>query len=1093
MKLKLLILTLLCSVVGWGQTVFTENMYNGTGGASGDAITTHEANDRFNEDGLTYSGTGDMRNAAVSTGYLGASGTWNAFFNNANETFIIDGINAGSFTNLIFSFGIRKNTNVENGSGLIAEYSTTGISGTYTQFTYISNLPIGVGSVGWYLRTSNNVVPNTITTIRFRMPAAGDFRIDDLLLTGTTCTPPTISTVYPTSGPEGTEVTITASAGSLAGATATFGGVAAIPVSSSTTQLIVKVPTGGSSGNIVITDGQPCTTTTLFTVINKDASGCEGSVAPSDLILYEIHDEKTGTGGTITIFNGTAVNINLTNYSLWRATNQNTSSEVVYATLTGNIPAGGLGIIKVNPGDCGPTATNGSVTGGFNENDGIQLRNAVGTIVVDDVDAYVPSAGYYMKRNAGSFIPRTNYVASDWTTVALATGVCAAGLGSTPTITSSGTNPIVSTQPTLALTCSSTNAVITVVGAEGFAGGNALTYQWFAVAPNTTTWTALTNAGVYSGATAATLTISSLAALNGYQYYCQVRENTATCYVATVAVKINIDTTIWNGVSWSNGTPSLSKAVIIDAAYNTGAAFPQGSFDACSIRVNLLTTLTIAANTYVNIQNQLNNGGTVTVQNNGSLVQINNTPASPNTGNITVQRSATGVVSGVDYVYWSAPVASQNLGTLFSGSTFKYSWGATSTNANGGQGNWNAYTGAMNAGNGYIVRDISSANFTGAPHNGIVNVSVNRGTDIFGIGTQGIPRTATDDNWNLLGNPYPSALDAISTGGFLDANPALEGFVKVWRHLQAPTNTIDPFYQNFVSNYYAADYENFNRTGLSSAPGEYKIASGQGFMVLMVPGAAGSATVTFNNGMRNKDFANNQFFRNANTTLNNEKNRMWLDFVSPQETSRILIGYVEGATNEKDRMYDAFTDYKPSQNFYSLIQDEPQAIQGKALPFSNTDLVPLGFKVATAGSFTIAIGTVDGLFANNGQTIYLEDKLLDVVHNLSTNPYTFNASAGIVNNRFVIRYTDRALSTNNFELVANNVAIFSTQNGIKINSLLSEIKSYAVYNMLGQILSTNDNVNTSEHLIKNIQKNSQVLLIKATLKNGQSITKKVVY
>ena len=263
-------------------------------------------------------------------------------------------------------------------------------------------------------------------------------------------------------------------------------------------------------------------------------------------------------------------------------------------------------------------------------------------------------------------------------------------------------------------------------------------------------------------------------------------------------------------------------------------------------------------------------------------------------------------------------------------------------------------------------------------------------------------------------------------------------------------------------------------------------------MTLMVAGSAGSGNVVFNNSMRSKTFGNNQFFRSANI-ISSEKSRIWLDFISPTQTNRILVGYSNEATNDVDRMYDAFTDYKPSQNFYSLIDNNPYLIQGKALPFQETDTVPIGIKVPSNGNYSIAIATVDGLFANNGQTIYLEDKLLDVVHNLSANPYTFNASAGIVNNRFVIRYTDRALNTNNFELVANNVAIFSTQNGIKINSLLSEIKSYTVYNMLGQILSTNDNVNTSEHLIKNIQKNSQVLLVKATLKNGEIVTKKVIF
>jgi hypothetical protein len=139
--------------VGWGQvTIFSENMFNGLGGATGDAIATHETNNRFNEDGLTYSGSGDMRTTLPSTGYVGASGTWNAYLNASGETFVIDGINASLYSSLIFSYGVRKNTNGENGSGLVAEYSTTGISGAYTAFTYPSNLPTGAASVGWHFK-----------------------------------------------------------------------------------------------------------------------------------------------------------------------------------------------------------------------------------------------------------------------------------------------------------------------------------------------------------------------------------------------------------------------------------------------------------------------------------------------------------------------------------------------------------------------------------------------------------------------------------------------------------------------------------------------------------------------------------------------------------------------------------------------------------------------------------------------------------------------------------------------------------------------------------------------------------------------------
>ena len=219
--------------------------------------------------------------------------------------------------------------------------------------------------------------------------------------------------VTPTSGPVGTEVTITASSGNLTGASVTFGGTSATIVSNNGTQMVVIVPSGATSGNIKITDSQPCDATAAFTLISKDNTSCEGSFL-SDLIIYDIHDEKTGSGGFITLYNGTASTIDLTNYSIYRTTTHDNGAEIDYANLTGTLAPGALGILKVSVGSCGPASTNGTIDGGFNEDDGIQLRNAAGTVVVDDVDTYPVGPGYYMVRNTGALSARVSYVAADW-------------------------------------------------------------------------------------------------------------------------------------------------------------------------------------------------------------------------------------------------------------------------------------------------------------------------------------------------------------------------------------------------------------------------------------------------------------------------------------------------------------------------------------------------------------------------------------------------------------------------------------------------------------------------------------------------------
>jgi hypothetical protein len=389
-----------------------------------------------------------------------------------------------------------------------------------------------------------------------------------------------------------------------------------------------------------------------------------------------------------------------------------------------------------------------------------------------------------------------------------------------------------------------------------------------------------------------------------------------------------------------------------------------------------------------------------------------------------------------------------------------------------------------------------TANFTGVPNNGVFSPIIYRGTDSSGPGLQGMPRVATDDNWNLIGNPYPSAI-GVNEFLTLPANSNIQGFVKIWTHGQLPTNATSPFYQSYVSNYYPNDYSTVNLLAATSGPGDYKIGAGQGFMVLMNPGLAGSSTVTFNNAMRNRTFVNNQFFKSANAShvaQGIEKHRIWLDLVTPTgSVNRTVVGYATGATQEEDRLFDAFTDNKANQNFYSLIENKPMVIQGRALPFDINDKVSMGVQLPTNGTYTIAIATVDGLFTAKSQKIYIEDKLLGTITDITEIPYQFTATQGIINDRFVLRYTNQALSNADYTVLENNVTVFASSNEIKINSSLENIKDYTVYNVLGQTLAERNNVNTNQSVVSSIQKNNQALFVKITLTNGQIVVKKIVF
>lgn len=618
--------------------------------------------------------------------------------------------------------------------------------------------------------------------------------------------------------------------------------------------------------------------------------------------------------------------------------------------------------------------------------------------------------------------------------------------------------------------------------------------------PSSGTWT-LTRSGTSGATTTGSGTSTTISGLSPGTYAFTVSDGVCTSAISTNVV-ISTAQTVWNGSSWSNGIPSLSKSATISGNYVTAVT---GSFSSCSLTISLGATLTISENDYIEVQNEVTNNGTLNIQNNGSLIQINN--ASVNSGSISMERIA--IVNALDYVYWSSPVAGFSASNISpTTSNIIYKWIPTIPANVNGHGNWTSGNEIMTIGKGYIERGLTTATasepasfqafFTGVPNNGTISIPISRGTyDVainYNTNLSNTFATKNDDNWNLLGNPYPSS---ISLYEFLTTNSNIGGFIKIWEHQSAPLSTNpNPFYNTYAYNYNSNDYVTYNLAGSSAgSASDYFIGAGQGFFVLMNANtAATTENVTFNNQMRNKNYRNDLFVRAANVNSNSGNNgRIWLDIVSSTANRRTMVGYVNGATDGKDRLFDAMTNFKLDFNIYSIIDYEGQIIQSRKLPFDVNDQVPLGFKVPRNDTYTIAIAEIDGFFQNTNQTIYLEDRALNLIHNLSVAPYTFSAVSGIHNERFVLRFTTPAFTANSFEIEHNKLVVHPSNEDIVIQSSKDEIKEYAIFDILGRKIASKDNVGATETMIATIEKNNQVLVVKVTFMNGQTEVKKILH
>ena len=445
-----------------------------------------------------------------------------------------------------------------------------------------------------------------------------------------------------------------------------------------------------------------------------------------------------------------------------------------------------------------------------------------------------------------------------------------------------------------------------------------------------------------------------------------------------------------------NTTNACYKLLVKSSA--TGALPITENAQVREIEVESGGVLTINSGIYLSLAGDIVNNGTINIEQESSLIQTGS-GTDNNSGSGTYNVKRTGNNSPYIFNIWSSPIQSASLTSVFSSANpcdifvfdkdlqaWKYDFAAGfSTTCNGNSVTFSASDvisggdGIMDVTGGYFVPGDPSAlkTYNGTINNGLLYKAISTTT----LGNPGGTDWA-DDDWNLLGNPYPSAMDATA---FWNENAVDNSRITDAIYFWDEADTTGGYNQN-------SDYASWNLSGGVNSGNSAKepsgnIASGQGFWVV----ANTSTDVVFNNSMRT--YNNSQFFK---TQQQINQHNAWVSFTSPsQYQNNILVGYNQNTTDAEDLGYDAHKLVGNAHvRFASYIGTDEYVIQSVApLSIGDSKIIPLVVFTDEYGTHQFEEYKRENLPANF--KIFIRDKFLGLDHNLADGPYNVDLNPNV--------------------------------------------------------------------------------------------------
>jgi hypothetical protein len=533
----------------------------------------------------------------------------------------------------------------------------------------------------------------------------------------------------------------------------------------------------------------------------------------------------------------------------------------------------------------------------------------------------------------------------------------------------------------------------------------------------------------------------------------------------------------WDGTNFANGSGLLEAPDQTDGGRNfivSGLnAIISTNASVYETTVQTGSSIVLNSSACLTINSKIHNDGHVQIAESASLIQTSEGP-DMNTGNGTFTLQRTGLDSQYGYNNWSSPMKRVELDVVFphvnycdllTYNEFTQNWSydfydGFTANCNGNTvifSSSNSIAGGdgfMDVTRGYFITGNTinpQKTFTGQINNGSCSKTI--------VATEyGNNTNWNDDDWNFVGNPYPSALDpyAFWQENAIDNNRITDA-LHFWDDLGIQGAAYDQY----------NDYASWNLTGGIASDNSTKvisnlnhIASGQGFMIWASDTFGTDSignfrsggfldtvkvnTIVFNNSMRSCN--NSLFYKNAEST----KELNWLQLTAPSgSSSKLLLGTVKGATDYADVSYDARRTTSATGavvEFSSLIKNDTLGYRIQGIePLSTLHAhKTIGLKLITQeiGAHTISRAA----FQLGGAPLkmYLKDNLFNVVHDFDDGDYIFHLNTATRDfSRFEIIFEYDALNNSNsgskggvtsIEEVDNYFTINPIENGFVIKS-----------------------------------------------------------